>query len=191
MGLAEQARAANLPFYFVRDAGRTQIAAGSVTVLAIGPGMFSFVCFSIFLWKIAPGDLVDPITSHLKLLWYTTGNIVLKALLVTWRRRKSSFFCIKWLRRTKRDSQSGEKYNKMLSGVLYFFSSDWTGGFLWVLHGGILKIRIARWRQGQKESMQFKQTLFRKCLVQPDLPAFPVDVIIGILYFSAVIFFID
>jgi PTH2 family peptidyl-tRNA hydrolase len=39
--------------YLVEDAGRTQIAAGSKTVLAIGP---------------APVAELDRITSHLKLL---------------------------------------------------------------------------------------------------------------------------
>jgi hypothetical protein len=36
--LAAQALQAGLPAYIVHDAGRTQIAAGSQTVLAIGPG---------------------------------------------------------------------------------------------------------------------------------------------------------
>ena len=35
ISLQEQARAANLPTYLVRDAGHTQIPAGSTTVLAI------------------------------------------------------------------------------------------------------------------------------------------------------------
>ena len=39
--------------FTVEDAGRTQIAAGSQTVLAIGP---------------APVKIIDQITSHLKLL---------------------------------------------------------------------------------------------------------------------------
>jgi peptidyl-tRNA hydrolase len=51
--LMEKARAAGLVTYLVEDAGRTQIAAGSKTVLAIGP---------------APVAALDPITSHLKLL---------------------------------------------------------------------------------------------------------------------------
>ena len=37
----------------IRDAGRTQIAAGSQTVLGVGPG---------------PVDVVDEITGHLKLM---------------------------------------------------------------------------------------------------------------------------
>eukprot|EP00898_Chlorokybus_atmophyticus_P002580 jgi/Chlat1/3322/Chrsp22S03475 len=51
--LQETAREAKLPTYDVIDAGRTQIAAGSRTVLAVGPG---------------PVELIDAITGHLKLL---------------------------------------------------------------------------------------------------------------------------
>jgi PTH2 family peptidyl-tRNA hydrolase len=47
-----KARAAKLPCYLVQDAGRTQIAAGSKTVVAIGP---------------ASNAHIDAITSHLKL----------------------------------------------------------------------------------------------------------------------------
>jgi PTH2 family peptidyl-tRNA hydrolase len=36
--LAREALESGLPCYIVHDAGRTQIAAGSQTVLAIGPG---------------------------------------------------------------------------------------------------------------------------------------------------------
>ena len=41
--LAEKAAALGLPWYIVHDAGRTQIAAGSQTVLAVGPGVASQV----------------------------------------------------------------------------------------------------------------------------------------------------
>lgn len=51
--LAAQAEAAGMPYYIVHDAGRTQIPAGSQTVLAIGP---------------APKSTVDKITGHLRLL---------------------------------------------------------------------------------------------------------------------------
>lgn len=51
--LAEKASASGLPSYIVCDAGRTQIAAGSQTVLAVGP---------------APKSAVDAVTGHLKLL---------------------------------------------------------------------------------------------------------------------------
>ena len=51
--LAARAVAAGLPAYIVRDAGRTQIAAGSQTVLAVGP---------------APKSAVDRVTGHLSLL---------------------------------------------------------------------------------------------------------------------------
>lgn len=51
--LEEVAKKAGLPTYQVHDAGRTQIAAGSQTVLAIGP---------------ATKSALDKITGHLKLL---------------------------------------------------------------------------------------------------------------------------
>lgn len=51
--LAKQALARGLPAYIVHDAGRTQIAAGSQTVLAIGPG---------------PKSVVDQVTGRLSLL---------------------------------------------------------------------------------------------------------------------------
>lgn len=49
----KQAKKAKLPCYWVTDAGRTQIAAGSKTVVGIGP---------------APAELIDQITGGLKLL---------------------------------------------------------------------------------------------------------------------------
>ena len=51
--LEARAVSAGMPTYIVHDAGRTQIPAGSQTVLAIGP---------------APKSLIDQITGHLKLL---------------------------------------------------------------------------------------------------------------------------
>lgn len=53
--LTLQARALSLGLcaQVVRDAGRTQIAAGSATVLGVGPG---------------PKGVVDQVTGHLKLL---------------------------------------------------------------------------------------------------------------------------
>jgi peptidyl-tRNA hydrolase, PTH2 family len=47
------ARRKGLVTYMVHDAGRTQIAAGSMTVIAIGPG---------------PASVVNSVTGHLKLL---------------------------------------------------------------------------------------------------------------------------
>ncbi|AAZ12616.1 hypothetical protein, conserved [Trypanosoma brucei brucei TREU927] len=47
------ARREGIPHAVIRDAGRTQIAAGSKTVLAVGP---------------APDSLVDRVTGHFKLL---------------------------------------------------------------------------------------------------------------------------
>ncbi|KAI8472026.1 MAG: peptidyl-tRNA hydrolase-like protein 2, mitochondrial precursor (Bcl-2 inhibitor of transcription 1) [Monoraphidium minutum] len=51
--LAARAQAAGLCCYIVHDAGRTQIAAGSQTVLAVGP---------------APKSEVDKVTGHLSLM---------------------------------------------------------------------------------------------------------------------------
>jgi PTH2 family peptidyl-tRNA hydrolase len=51
--LEAAAEQASLPCYLVHDAGRTQIPAGSQTVLAIGP---------------APKSKIDQLTGHLKLL---------------------------------------------------------------------------------------------------------------------------
>eukprot|EP01025_Chloroclados_australasicus_P031771 TRINITY_DN3215_c0_g1_i1.p2 TRINITY_DN3215_c0_g1~~TRINITY_DN3215_c0_g1_i1.p2 ORF type:complete len:213 (+),score=22.12 TRINITY_DN3215_c0_g1_i1:168-806(+) len=51
--IQSKARKLGFPNYLVRDAGRTQIAAGSKTVLALGP---------------APRSKIDEITGHLKLL---------------------------------------------------------------------------------------------------------------------------
>ena len=51
--LGTKALQAGLPVYVVHDAGRTQIPAGSQTVMAIGPG---------------PKPLIDRVTGHLSLL---------------------------------------------------------------------------------------------------------------------------
>lgn len=53
VAIQEKAKLMGLVTYIVEDAGRTQIAAGSRTVLGIGP---------------APVKVLDSITSHLKLL---------------------------------------------------------------------------------------------------------------------------
>jgi peptidyl-tRNA hydrolase, PTH2 family len=49
----QAARAKDIPLYLVEDAGRTQIAAGSRTVLGLGP---------------APKQVFEGVTSHLKLM---------------------------------------------------------------------------------------------------------------------------
>lgn len=51
--IAAVAREKGIPCYIVEDAGRTQIAAGSRTVLGLGP---------------APVGVFDGVTSHLKLM---------------------------------------------------------------------------------------------------------------------------
>jgi PTH2 family peptidyl-tRNA hydrolase len=53
LDIAAAAQKAGLPHYVIRDAGRTQIAAGSKTVVAVGP---------------APKTRIDEVTSLLKLL---------------------------------------------------------------------------------------------------------------------------
>lgn len=50
--LWQKAKELGLPVSLIQDAGRTQIAPGSRTVLGVGPG---------------PGDLIDKVTGHLKL----------------------------------------------------------------------------------------------------------------------------
>ena len=52
MDLSALAREAGLTVSVIQDAGRTQIAPGSRTVVGIGPG---------------PIDLIDQVTGHLKL----------------------------------------------------------------------------------------------------------------------------
>ncbi|KAL2095252.1 hypothetical protein ACEWY4_009971 [Coilia grayii] len=52
MELWRKAKELGLPVSLIQDAGRTQIAPGSRTVLGVGPG---------------PGDLIDKVTGHLKL----------------------------------------------------------------------------------------------------------------------------
>lgn len=49
----EKAKSMNVRTSIIHDAGRTQIAPGSMTVLAVGPGR---------------SEIVDQITGHLKLL---------------------------------------------------------------------------------------------------------------------------
>lgn len=53
VALRDEARKAGLVAATIRDAGHTQVAAGSVTVLAVGPG---------------PADRVNSVTGRLKLL---------------------------------------------------------------------------------------------------------------------------
>ena len=53
LALRDHATSLKIPFSLIRDAGRTQIAPGSKTVLGVGP---------------APEYVVDKITGHLKLL---------------------------------------------------------------------------------------------------------------------------
>lgn len=53
LGIKKLAARRNLNHCLIRDAGRTQIAAGSATVLAIGPALVAEI---------------DAITGHLKLL---------------------------------------------------------------------------------------------------------------------------
>ena len=52
LAIAQRSRELGLVTSLIRDAGRTQIAPGSKTVLGVGPG---------------PANLVDMVTGHLKL----------------------------------------------------------------------------------------------------------------------------
>ncbi len=54
--LLSHAKEVGLPVSLIQDAGRTQIAPGSRTVLGVGPG---------------PADLINKVTGHLKLYWIT------------------------------------------------------------------------------------------------------------------------
>ena len=60
--IKDKAKQQNLPYYLVRDAGRTQIASGTMTVVAVGPGRKSDV---------------DEVTGHLELLWKKILNLFL------------------------------------------------------------------------------------------------------------------
>ena len=53
MELVTKAEAASLPVCVIQDAGRTEVEAGTTTVLAIGPGTI---------------EAVNAVTGHLKLL---------------------------------------------------------------------------------------------------------------------------
>jgi PTH2 family peptidyl-tRNA hydrolase len=53
VAISKLAKSQGLPQYIIRDAGRTQISAGSKTVVVVGP---------------APKSKVDTITGDLKLL---------------------------------------------------------------------------------------------------------------------------
>ncbi|VDL63746.1 unnamed protein product [Hymenolepis diminuta] len=62
--LRKKAYKAGLPHCLVHDAGHTQVAPGSATVLGIGPGKKLLLEFDHFL---AESTTIDEITGHLKL----------------------------------------------------------------------------------------------------------------------------
>ena len=72
MDLEAKARARKLPTYIVADAGRTQIAAGSLTVLAIGPG--------------TPPSIQHPATRSDELIYLFIVAIACQALRASWTR---------------------------------------------------------------------------------------------------------
>jgi PTH2 family peptidyl-tRNA hydrolase len=53
IGLLEETKKSNLPWYIVNDAGLTELPPGTTTTLGIGPG---------------PNEVIDEVTGHLKLL---------------------------------------------------------------------------------------------------------------------------
>ena len=70
MEVSRSAKGVGLNTHIVRDAGRTQIAPGSHTVLCIGPGGCGWgtrdhLFINTF---IGPSDIIDQVTGHLKLL---------------------------------------------------------------------------------------------------------------------------
>lgn len=71
--LALQARQAGLESHIIRDAGRTQIARGSKTVVGIGPGRLhvaaaEFACLLTCSVVAGPVGVINQVTGHLKLL---------------------------------------------------------------------------------------------------------------------------
>eukprot|EP00850_Spirogloea_muscicola_P012737 SM000083S22784 [mRNA] locus=s83:491885:492506:- [translate_table: standard] len=90
MELRSRATKVGLPTFVISDAGRTQVAAGSKTVLAVGPGFHKYItlehreigkmahgiatCLAVLQVKEnvynQPGakQTVDTITRHLRLL---------------------------------------------------------------------------------------------------------------------------
>ena len=73
--LAIQAQQAGLESHIIRDAGRTQIARGSKTVVGIGPGQSmtgmtgkAFITCDHWFYSAGPASVVDRVTGSLKLL---------------------------------------------------------------------------------------------------------------------------
>ena len=67
---ATEASRLGLNTYIVRDAGRTQIAPGSKTVLCVGPGMcmtYLCACDFHFFFLSGPESMVDSVTGEFKL----------------------------------------------------------------------------------------------------------------------------
>lgn len=72
--LRRQAKRKGLTTCLIRDAGRTQIEAGSKTVLGIGPGRCRTGFFSrssrrisFLFFRLASSKLINEVTRHLKL----------------------------------------------------------------------------------------------------------------------------
>ncbi|KAJ3219967.1 hypothetical protein HK099_004491 [Clydaea vesicula] len=67
LSIYNKARSSGIPTQYICDAGRTQIAAGSMTVCALGPGISFFSIIANYKF-LASASMIDEITGHLKLL---------------------------------------------------------------------------------------------------------------------------
>jgi hypothetical protein len=84
--LAHKARGFGIETCLISDAGRTQIAPGSRTVLGLGPGKVLWILKAqdfqatllenVFLSIPGPIDVMDQVTGHLKLYWWNFTKLI-------------------------------------------------------------------------------------------------------------------